>query len=117
MAKLPEPRPIYTVADHLEADCLDAIGDRSTPQVTKEELMMFFTRRQAQLYHKKHKIIKRWANCCKTAELIDQVSDRFNGELARLQIEQDSIASRLMRLQPDDWYCTDGSNPRPKPTS
>jgi hypothetical protein len=32
---------------------------------------MFYTRRQAQLYHKKHKIIKRWANCCKTAELID----------------------------------------------
>lgn len=71
VAKLPEPRPIYTIADHLEADCLDAIGDRSSPQVTKAELMMFYTRRQAQLYHKKHKIIKRWANCCKTAELID----------------------------------------------
>jgi hypothetical protein len=44
------------------------IGDRSTPADTKQELIDFYTRRKAQLQHRKHKLIKRWANTVQTAD-------------------------------------------------
>lgn len=62
-------------------------------------------------------MIKRWANTYRTAELVDNISATFDRELSYLQIEQDSVTSRLMRLQPDDRYSQNDTNERPKPTS
>lgn len=49
VAKLPEPKPIVTIADILHADWAETMGDNSNPQATKEEMIMFYTRRSAQL--------------------------------------------------------------------
>jgi hypothetical protein len=62
-------------------------------------------------------LIKRWANTHRTAEHLDNISSTFNRELSYLQIEQDSVTSRLMRLSPEDRYSHEDLNERPKPTS
>jgi len=59
---MPEPEPLYLLADKLQYDVAETIGDRSTPNSTKEELARFYLRRNAQLQHKKHKFLTRWAN-------------------------------------------------------
>lgn len=69
------------------------------------------------MQHKKHKILKRWANSYRSSDLIDNISYTFDRELSRLQIEQDSVTSRLMRLMPDDRYSQNDLNERPKPTN
>lgn len=63
---------------------MEALGDCSDPKAVKEELAHFFTRRSAQLQHKKHKLIKRWANAYLTAEDIDRSHSEFDKEMSYL---------------------------------
>jgi len=46
---MPEAKPVYLIADQLQYDHLDTLGDRSEPTVTKGELAMFYKRRSAVL--------------------------------------------------------------------
>ena len=39
VAKLPEPKPIHTIADVLHADCVLTIANRSSPTTVKEDLI------------------------------------------------------------------------------
>lgn len=39
---MPEAKPVYLIADQLQYDQLDTIGDRSEPTVTKSELSKFY---------------------------------------------------------------------------
>ena len=50
------------MADQMQLDAVEAIGDRSRPTTTRKDLVNFFTRRNAQLQHKKHKLLNRWAS-------------------------------------------------------
>jgi len=62
VSRLPEPEPLYLLADKLHLECLQAIGDRSDPSTMREDLGRFYLRRTAQLQHKKYKLLIRWAN-------------------------------------------------------
>ena len=62
VSRLPEPEPLYLMADKMQLDCLETIGDRSDPAVMREDLGRFYLRRTAQLQHKKYKLLIRWAN-------------------------------------------------------
>ena len=50
------------MADQMQLDAMEAIGDRSHPSVSRKDLVNFYTRRNAQLQHKKHKLLNRWAS-------------------------------------------------------
>lgn len=62
-------------------------------------------------------MIKRWALAFEDSGDLDRISPVFDNELKYLQIEQDSVTTRLMRLTPEDNYCHDGSNQRYNLTS
>lgn len=62
VSRLPEPEPLYLMADKLQLDCLETLGDRSDPAVMREDLGRFYLRRTAQMQHKKYKLLLRWAN-------------------------------------------------------
>ena len=47
VSRLPEPEPLYLIADKMHLDKLETIGDRSDPQVTREDLSRFYLRRTA----------------------------------------------------------------------
>ena len=47
LSRLPEPEPLYLIADRMHLDKLETIGDRSDPQVTREDLSRFYLRRTA----------------------------------------------------------------------
>ena len=47
VSRLPEPEPLYLLADKMHLDKLETIGDRSDPQVTREDLSRFYLRRTA----------------------------------------------------------------------
>jgi len=68
---MPEAKPVYLIADQLQYDHLDAIGDRSDPTITKGELSQFYQRRSAVLQHKKHKLLQRWAQSHIKSQQID----------------------------------------------
>ena len=62
VSRLPEPEPLYLLADKMHLECLNTIGDRSNPSMMREDLARFYMRRTAQLQHKKYKLLLRWAN-------------------------------------------------------
>lgn len=88
------------------------LADCSSPTETRKTMFEFFTRRAAQLQHKKHKLLKRWATVFQDSEGVDYVSHSLDQELKFLQVEQDAIATRLMRLQTDDLYSHTNENER-----
>ena len=45
VGKLPEPEPLYLLADQLQLHALDTLADRKSPELTKETLTKFFDRR------------------------------------------------------------------------
>ena len=45
VGKLPEPEPLYLLSDGLHLAAIETIGDRSSPEVTKNTLTQFFHRR------------------------------------------------------------------------
>ena len=47
VSRLPEPEPLYLIADKMHLEKLETIGDRSDPQVTREDLSRFYLRRTA----------------------------------------------------------------------
>jgi hypothetical protein len=47
VTKLPDPEPLFLLADKLQLDCAEAIGDRSDPSEQRILLCQFFTRRSA----------------------------------------------------------------------
>ena len=98
---------------------MEAIGDRSNPTVTRQDLSNFYIRRNAQLQHKKYKLLSRWANVALTSKELDKVSPIIDKAIGVLQLEQDSCTSRLERLVPDDNFekADDEKFKRPSPTS
>ena len=47
VGRMPEPKPIYLIADKLQHEALEALGDQSDPTATKASLTKYFTRRNA----------------------------------------------------------------------
>lgn len=71
ISRLPEPEPLYLMADKMQLDMLETTGDRSDPSVMREDLARFYLRRAAQLQHKKYKLLVRWANASIRAPDLD----------------------------------------------
>lgn len=51
VGRMPEPKPLYLLADKMRFDELDSLGDRSAPPTTREELTKYFKRRSAYMQH------------------------------------------------------------------
>ena len=121
MSRLPEPEPLYLLADKMQLDTLETIGDRSDPHVMREDLGRFYLRRTAQLQHKKYKLLLRWANSQMRSPELDQIHRVIDHHLSILQQEQDQCNNRLERLMPDDKYRSamdpDQDKFRPSPTT
>ena len=117
ISRLPEPEPLYLLADKLHLDCLETIADRSNPAAMREDLARFYMRRTAQLQHKKYKLLLRWANSQLRSQELDQVNHAMDRHLGHLQLEQDSCNNRLERLLPDDKYEGAAEAQRPSPTT
>jgi hypothetical protein len=83
---------------------METIGDRSSPEVTRQDLANFYVRRNAQLQHKKYKLMNRWANVALTSKELDKISPVLDKAIGVLQQEQDSCTSRLERLAFEDKY-------------
>ena len=47
VGKLPEPEPLYLMGDKMQLEAMEAIGDRSHPSVTRQDLANFYMRRNA----------------------------------------------------------------------
>ena len=47
VSRLPEPEPLYLMADKMHLDLLETIGDRSDPHVLREDLGRFYLRKSA----------------------------------------------------------------------
>ena len=103
------------MSDKMQLDAMEAIGDRSHPSVTRQDLAQFYMRRNAQLQHKKYKLLTRWANIALTARKLDEINPTFDKAIGVLQAEQDSCTSRLERLLPDDRYDKAEDVSRPSP--
>ena len=41
VSRLPEPEPLYLLADNMHLDMLDTIGDRSDPAIMREDLAVY----------------------------------------------------------------------------
>ena len=92
------------MADELHKAHLDAISDRSSPSIVREELANYFKRRQYKLQHKRHKLLLRWAHHCLTSDIVDRVSLRFNPAFAKIQFELENCVKRFQRLDGDDHF-------------
>jgi hypothetical protein len=77
VGKLPEPEPLYLLSDGLHLAAIETIGDRKSPEVTKNTLTQFFHRRFTQLQHKKHRLLHRWANTQIDSKSIDANATEF----------------------------------------
>lgn len=117
VSRLPEPEPLYLMADKMHLDLLETIGDRSDPAVMREDLCRFFLRRSAQLQHKKYKLLIRWANASMRAPDLDRVHRQLNHHISILQQEADMCNNRLERLMPDDKFQGAMDAERPSPTT
>ena len=117
VSRLPEPEPLYLLADKLQLEMLETIGDRSDPSVMREDLGRFYMRRTAQLQHKKYKLLIRWANSSLKAPDLDHIHRTIDHHLSIMQQEQDMINNRLERLIPDDKYKGAYEAERPSPTT
>lgn len=117
MSRLPEPEPLYLMADSLHLDCLETIGDRSNPAVMRETLGRFYLRRAAQLQHKKYKLLIRWANSSLRANDLDSMSKSIDHHVGIMQQEMDMCNNRLERLIPDDKFQGAAEAERPSPTT
>ena len=58
---MPEPKPLYLLADELKFEAISVLADKSQPRETRAELAKHFQRRAAFLQHYKHKLIQRWS--------------------------------------------------------
>lgn len=117
IGRLPEPEPLYLLADKMQLDTLETIADHSEPSVMREDLGKFFLRRSAQLQHKKYKLLLRWANTQLRAEGLDEIHSVIDHRIGFLQKEQDSCISRLERLIPDDKFAGAEEASRPSPAT
>ena len=85
VGKLPEPESLSLMSDKMQLEAMEAIGDRSSPNVTRQDLANFYMRRNAQLQHKKYKLLTRWANIALTSIQLDDISPQIEKAIGILQ--------------------------------
>jgi hypothetical protein len=100
----PRPEGVDKLADDMHQAYVQAIRDRSSPELTKEHLARWFRRRLYKLQHKKYKLLLRWAHYCLTSDIVDQVSLKFSPALSKVQFEQENCVKRGQRLEGDDHF-------------